>query len=1063
MIKKNFLNILLAGSILTTASFGSDQRDDLTTYLTGQIPHVQMAIPQENFGWEMWKNFKSTVGKFKDDTVANYGIAKDFVLKRDVGTVVAKLFEEKMLSTSEKFFKDYFHASPSRSDEFDVAALRPLFEKVQNTLYGAVDHLLSKKPLYVYHPSFGKLTVYEDKTVFRKLLEAIIPDVIPLKGAMVAVADIPVIRSYLVRKIDELTIEYLLKFYTKCTGKSVKQSVKSIMDHLVQRPSAEEPQQAKTQATAIDDNLEFKKSNKTAPSLDAEENEQLVQAEANEIEILESKEKEQATLMASSSLMSEEEISDIKAEKASAIWSYLEPRMNHLLRLSITECMLPAFDKAFEEFAIELQRKALPQSDTFGGIGKGALFGVAGAASLIGPGIQSLFGAPIGAMGYLAGTWGTQAFAKTVFDKVFAQKQLHVRYYLDSILPESEREHYLYGLNRNPTPEEKEIFSKDYYHQAIQREQGLIRAVLDDLSKLSYVAKVISQFSGEARMPSLNIAQDAIANSEYTAFLLGRIIEKQKDGKPLTESEKKLMENLQNYPSYAIKKEVSAIVKQWKEQGSAEFAKYTQTQKEQYRKAEQNLVKTYQLYAQDFPNAIAEVYQQLGLYSRKPRFELDFIEVAESVADAMATHLRTIDNKKLAVLKLAYQDYEFLAKFLKNFLDINVSVDADREEVKAALKIKEFLTQLMKDYVDHFRNKYKGANKSELEQVRKSVLGVGLSDIEIIELHCRMTEEDKQRYLVIDESKAKQAEVQELEVIREQVHALVGENNQKILRYYAEQLTRQLDMEEFVYWAAQGQEKEILKLKKKSQQINLEMPDYKDLPGDDSDQKKWAIVAAQWLNARLFTDLPLAENFRTQLRNFVPTSQLRGTVSTIITTNGFYRYMLQHPHALEIGEDKEFVMIKKGAHIDDHHDVPDNLATIPGGEKGEIQVEPYKGSLYALMSPDGQGILGKVDLVTIINTLYKEEKIKNILDISDDEMKLIQTQIHEFRKAQLYDAETLEFVEELAGLQAIMIQHAEKLQETKDLFYSYNDVYEQMMRDKTQVVERIMRQEIQIN
>ncbi|WP_032113128.1 hypothetical protein [Candidatus Paracaedibacter symbiosus] len=1052
-MRKNLLNILLAGSVLTGSTFAAEQQDILN-YLAGKNPHAQMAMSDRGFGNRLWDNAKQRLTEFKDSSVFCYEAGKKCFTHGDVGTVITELFEASMKSTSEQFFKKYFHGKQD-SSEFNVEALRPLVENVQNIFCTAIEGLIMKQPLYAYdHRTGTKLKIYEDKSVFKKLLGALVPDAVPLKGVMLSLADASPIRNYVVRKIDELTIEYILKCYKLCTGKTVKGSITDILNSWKQSTPREKTSTSENVAATAANSvistgvqspqaLEFKES----PAVQQETNDQISEPLFPSSILM-----EETNESLSNSFIFEDVNEEVLEKELSSIWTYLEPRVTHMLRNAVTEIMLPMFNKALEELTLELQRKVVPQGNTVGTILTTA--GITGSTLLFGP--NALLIAPFTAVGgYYATIFGTQVITKTLVDYAEEHKELYTKYYLDSFLSESKGEHYLYGLNAMPIEAEKDIFLRDYYHKAIQHEEGLARAVLNDLSKVSYIGALIKGVLASAQPSPPVIAEQT--NDDYASFLLGRILAKLEVGKTLTSEDTLLLQNLQKYPSYAIKQSVSEVVKQWKESKKTNFSTYSKEQKEQQEKAEKNLINTYRLYHHEIPADIAGAYQFAGSSGWEEQFELDYIIVEKAVQNNFASHLKTFSHKDLDILKRATKDFHFLSGFFQTYLDKK----ATEEEVKQFLESREFLEAMIVQYIKHFGSTYVPKNKEEFQALKDSSLGFGLSDIELIELHRHMSQRDIEEHLEQSDLKI-QAKEQELAIIKKQVEAIVTENKSNILRHYATQLTKELNLDEVVRWAYENAKGNLPNFKKMAENSILDESQHNSLPGYNPEQKKLAMVQAEWLKDRALLNLPIGQNFRNQLKGFLG-SQERTLVYSIIMTNGFYPYLLAkniHFNSLNYSTD-EFVMLNRiGGNEKADITVPTPII-IPGGDKGDIEVTAYDLDCYASIptTKSEQGIFNKVYLAGILNMVHKGERIKNIFAMTDEEINLIHQAIIDFKKKTLSEAEVLEFVENEHALQELMISQMPQLAKDHDLFYSFTPLYEKLIKEKKQAVAKITKQQ----
>lgn len=1043
-MQKNFLTLLLAGSILTTSAFATEQTD-ITDYIAGKNRLTQIAMSERGFVGRVWDNSLQRVSDFKDSSTFCYQTGKKCLTQGDVGSVLTELFEASLKSTSEQFFKNYFHGQLQNS-EFDVEALRPLVENVQNIFCNAIEGLLMKQPLYAYDQKTGsKLKIYEDKTVFRKLLGALVPDAVPLKGLMLSLADASPIRTYVVRKIDELTIHYLLQCYHLCTGKTVKSSVSDILNSLTNSKRSENSSTEET-ITVIDNVPLSLDDNQT---LELSEN--IIESDSSEkIDVLNFLERNTKSNLDTISVISDELI--IKdSQELSSIWAYLEPRVTHLLRNAVTEVMLPTFNKSLEELTLELQHKVIPQGNVIGTLLTTA--GVTGSMLLLPATFapMTLFGL-VG--GYYATTFGTQVVTKTLIDYAAEHKELYTKYYLDSFLPESKKEHLLYGLNALPTEAEKDIFLSDYYHQALQWEEGLARAVLNDLSKVSYIGGLINKMVGSVK--SNPVVHSEKTNDDYAPFLLGGILTKLKNSEKLNSEDEKLLRNLQSYPSYAIKQTVSGIVNQWKNSKTAEFKKYSQEQKKQQQQAEKNLIDLYNLYQNEIPTSIAAAYQGAGQFEMTERFSFDFIKVEEIIQQNFAANLKTLSHKELDVLKRAMKEDQFLVDFLKAYLDKN----AKRDEVQKKLKSRDFLEQMAAKYIEHFGATYIKKNKSEFQTLKESSLGFGLSDIELIELHRRMTKEDTQTHLEQSQLKI-EAEKKELAIVKQQVDALVAENKQDVLTHYADQLIKQLNMDDVFNWAS------------KNKVLNFE----------ELEPEKLAKIQTKQLKNMVLANLPIGTAFRTQLKEFLGEAE-RTEVYSLIMTKHFYPYLIKR-----LEQKSDFVIIDQKSTESIFEQKTENTKetfslssffnssvsdkklplsknesteSIPGGEKASIKVTAYGHNFRAFVPTSGtdQGIYNKVDLVNILNTLYKDKKIKDIFQLKDEEIKLVHQEIISFKKNKIYDLDVLEFVKNEATRQEMMVVSMEKLQENSDLFYSFSTVYQDIMKQKKQAVAVIMKQSL---
>lgn len=187
------------------------------------------------------------------------------------------------------------------------------------------------------------------------------------------------------------------------------------------------------------------------------------------------------------------ELSKESLESLSEIWDYLEPRLSHYIRSALSETLMALLgftvDKVSEPAFIKLSKTISNHSSNICMLSSCAI----GYMGDYLTSVPYLDGIALGGLAY----WFTNGIVNAVIpsgleesrlklvDIINEQVRLVVNYHAYGLLPLSSNEHRIFGLNPDPSEEERSLFREDYEARDQLLAESLLIAALKDLYQVS--------------------------------------------------------------------------------------------------------------------------------------------------------------------------------------------------------------------------------------------------------------------------------------------------------------------------------------------------------------------------------------------------------------------------------------------------------------------------------------------------------------------------------------------------------------------------------------------------
>lgn len=1048
MVIKNFRlsSLMLTLPLLTTALSAMDDNQIIADYLGGKSKAISTLAPDKNIATEFGERFvENTKNSFSNNSNYFYTMCSRIWHDRDIGPYAMDLFEEYMTPANHKLINEFFKGSGKDDGDFNVEALRPLVETLRKSISCVIAEVYLKQKLFADSYETGRHNIYENKSVFLLILEETVPDCITGKNILLKVADIPFVRDYLTYKFDELIINTLLSFYQQTTKKTVKHTLAELVTSLAQQNADSQPvKQSATEANATGDiSQKSVKQALTTP------------------------------------------ITEDKAEnEPSKIWEYFAPRLQHFLRIAFAKKLKTYLSESGSDFASYALKKATPQDNMFSIYLCSATAGYTFGQNYYGF-LGGLAGVPAGIGAAYIGKLAKTSLLQTLQSRVINHFDLLFDYYSYKLIPYSADEHYLYHVNDKPLETERQINYQDHAAANAAHERGLMSAVLHDISNYSWFLNFLKPYDEKILLEATD--KNPVQKNNYSQMIkLGGLLAKQQRNLPLSSAEKQLLENLQDFPSYDIKRQEIEVTTLWG-QKSQQLHNKVKEVKANAQIAQTRLLDYYRLYGKEIPAEIAMAYQGLSssLHYFDSRLAVDFIDVEESVAQGILAVIDTFSETKIKLLAESVKDYPFLLDYINKFMHATGTTDVSYEEAKALIQTPDFISKLPEDYSRHKNKKYIEQHSDSLEKLKKSVYGFDQLDLDIIELHSHLTTaqlEDLDGLLAMPSLSYDDALAQavsaletrqtaglstgakainnELEVIGNILHGLIKENEQDIIDHFAEQFITKGDLTLFAEQVVKGQTPTDTQVNEQWQARESEFQPKLDELKATPQQIGWALAQIERPQKEGYQSWVTFNNFKASLKPLLSDAKLRTAVYTQISKKLFSQILDLHKTALK----------KSSATI---NTPPVNngllsgfLYTTPKIVENPVDhkpvatgpIEPFALTAYKDIHTCNKKDVAAFNLAEIVRNLMKNDQIVDITKITFTDIAVIYGKVQD-RKKQIMQAEAFDFGNthplELVAFKDTLDAYKGKI------FYGYWEIYNEMCQHKiTPFVKMIKNQPI---
>lgn len=886
----------------------ASQPDVFERFGAWHLPEVENTVPIGNLILDCSTTVSYGVcRRVSDHLKLAKDISVDALWHRDVSTLTGIVFDSCMKAASNKIVSEIFKKKSDSYNGIDVDTLMPTVKKLRDVIEGQILMMVSKTDYFIIINGV-RVPVHKGGTVFQMFLAATIPDVILGKDLLIRLVGNSLIRNYLDYKYNELITKSLLSLYKRATDRPLEVTANDLSDltKKIQEKSQSAVPPPNTSKTATSDfNAAIKEQE---DPVKAQEEDDLREFYLIECEAIK--------------------------EDNSDVWNFLAPRLQHYVRLSLSTLLEDYTLAVIQDTGKYALSSMLPQTNIL------TLYGGAGAGGYY-------FGGPLGGGAGMTALYllnlTLEEFA--IYLRKYAETNLKllVSFYSYSLIPYSSDEHHLYHLNSAPSELETAIYASDYAAKHRLSQQYLVRAILKDVYKKSFLSRLLSFNDKKEIAEVIQSTQPTKKNNYVQQIKVGQMLLKKKRGEELTEEEKKFLAHLIQYPSYAMKKKEIDLIDLWGRGARSELKKQSAHLKEDSQRAETELQEIFELFGKQIPREIALAYQQLaGDYFWDDRYSLEFIEVEAIMAANIVDAVEGLSKSEIDLLKESMSDYQFIAMYIKQFIDRKTvrreQEDFTSQEVQDLMTDPGFIALLPGQYAGHKYQKYISRHYTQLKSIEHSVYGFGLSLVDTIELHQRLTQEQLKdlledldvNFLIAtdssevalknaasafftnpdsprdDLSDASKIIYGELKVINEIVEKLVEVNKNGIVTHYFQEFMKRFDLDQFMQDIAReipkfdesGKEKE----EEKDYAYSCDEATLKMIFGEtkvDADLYNWAYLQAKWITKDKFMKLPLRDSFRDALSEHGLDEELRSLVYQRVS-NKILEYLILHQAAPEV-------------------------------------------------------------------------------------------------------------------------------------------------------------------
>lgn len=696
-------------------------------------------------GHKAWK--KSLAEK----TERTYDLVKK-TINGDYGDLTGELIEG---FVAHLMGKGLYHQLLQPNVNFDASLQAEVMTNIQMQVCDFLTRQLTKdKEAYGIVDSTGeRVTLYRDISLFRMVAEKIGVPNLPCGSAIISGLDFDPVKKFMTNKFNQLVLNQLSNLTLYMTGNTIKNHVGTQFINLINMTRKGVISGAK--ATA-----------KTSATL--------LFAPYDEV-----------------SISSEDVLKN--DNKYGPLWEYLEPHITHYLRQTFESILNKSQVTIVSELTKKAQQTSAPLVQkgikigmtTVGGLTGYIFGGFSGMGGGLGVGnVLSEFVGP-----YVAGMTHHQIeqFSKIAND----QLDKFITWKMHNLFKYSKEEHALYGLNpKQPTHLELALFSEDYKLRAKLESETILETVIKQLAQSfdtvdmlvrslnvtsegakNAVNKVIRFFSGSQDVPTPEIV-DVIV-SKYQTDLAGALRQYLwlKKKAYLTFEERRLLENIEKYPSYAIKSQfLTDLNEQFKTIHPEEYLKRIMTNKESAKSKEEEEVEVIGKIKQSVTE-ICSYYQHLT----RERMDQDYFDYVnlEDLLEAQIFLLPIEDQQRLIEVG---KDKEYIKAFIDEAIKDNekrTMLACEFDNAKDAKKVAYMLNQLL---LGHSKFRYKG----DLEKLQKRSFAYGMSMDEMI----KMLESDEHHASLneagflgeVPDDVSREVQQSEINVIRDRFFELAQKN-----------------------------------------------------------------------------------------------------------------------------------------------------------------------------------------------------------------------------------------------------------------------------------------------
>ncbi len=1039
MIKKSLSLVLCFTTVLNSVAFTAESTKQ-DKALFGMVPPLNPLEQTPSLKSEIGINLVQDLKHSAMEQVS-YPLALGKKVYQDGWeSLVTEGIDQFLKSLGNQLFTR--HLPPGNRDEFSEDSIYNAIEWMITDVRWLTDlavqeFFLKDKERYAWDKKNKcRLPIYYDQTTWKTICNKLIPDAMPLKSIFIALTDNNIVRNFLYEQIDRMVIRQVLVLFERSTGKTIKGGIQDALKSLTQRFTAKRQEQTQSSVTTEAISKATSSSTKTSSSKPKQEIE----------------------------LKEEHEFK----ESLTPLWDYFAPYFSHFIRQGIQSSINDVAITVLEQSSNLAIKKALEQGIIVNGartIGGGIGYAISNAMPTWLPILSNPYltgGAFTYGFGWLVGT-ATQSITKTVTSRLATQIDLVTEHYLDTMLPLSAQEHALFGLNENPSELELSLFSKDYQlrdelkaqtligetvHQivTIAKQSSLFKVIFDIKDRLNrfgekclrflvYCLRSSDEVSTEELMTAADLnetekQENQQQGNKYLAYLkIGDIIKRQQSGGKITTEEAKLIEDIRQYPSYAMKKLWLKSLQLYREEKTSSLA----TLRSEVRTATQTQLTHIQtandILRRQVPMAIALVYQQES-FANDCLFPLDWVVVDPVISKQLISALRINPNLDLTLLLEAAQDSELVKSALLGH--IQSKIDAQRPKTwmekatvaETALDDFNIIESLVAPYVEKKNQQYIQQHQSTINTLKSSLMTEGMSLSEIIDLHQHMSEKDLADLKDLAAATSEKERAEEISLI-EKKYLFLRKTTQARAQLKEMFSILKNNWSGFVQYAQQIQQKAV-ESTSQTEVKKLTVADLKNI-----------LNTSEWY-----------KSFREQLKQYLPD-----------TAKGSEDYEYRQ---ILYGEINQFLQDELSMHPPAQQ-VPQKSSSLWGSSSPQLPeifskiwkaVEATELKLYEPADIGGFRLIEEISISGI--------SAQNVMELTQNDYELIWTSIHKRKLSKLSSAQQSLLLRPMASLELLRFKSTNDTYKNK-LFYGYNEILDLMRKYYKSEVDQIKSQDIRKN
>lgn len=372
---------------------------------------------------------------------------------------------QQSLGTNLRRYQERNAAAHARG-EIDADSVKAIFTAVREGVYQSLMRtgaFGTPQRVYVPERSVTETHYNVSLSVAASFVNTILPNALPLRGALISLINNSQINGFLLNQIDALFARLTVRYFEKITGIKLNQVMLGSLGIVGLSGIGLSKQ---TIDTALSDY-------------------------ENADDLPELTQKDQQSF--------------------SELWNYINPRLTHYIRNGIIESVMGvasiSADKISDPAGLALARAIQNNSQFITGT-IGLIGYTAGEALTSIPLVDGAFGAGIAywlSNGVLQAALpsGIDESRRKLIEMTMRTLRLTATYYVNEFLPVRPTEHRLFGLNPAPTPTELALFRPDYEEQDRLNQQSLVAALIRDLaSTISTPISSLLKISGISAIAS---------------------------------------------------------------------------------------------------------------------------------------------------------------------------------------------------------------------------------------------------------------------------------------------------------------------------------------------------------------------------------------------------------------------------------------------------------------------------------------------------------------------------------------------------------------------------------